>query len=66
VRSRAGQRLLRSLLRAAYRHPSARADTVLASGGHRLLVRAEVNPGAPVAEVTAEQWHRLAMMLISS
>jgi 23S rRNA (adenine-N6)-dimethyltransferase len=70
VRSRAGQRLLRSLLRAAYRHPSARADTVLAgtglAGRRRLLVRAEVNPGAPVAEVTAEQWHRLAVILISS
>ena len=72
--SRAGQRLLRSLLRAAYRHPSARADTVLArtvlagttpAGRRRLLIRAQVSPGAPVAEITAEQWHRLAVMLVS-
>jgi len=87
VTSRSGQRLLRSLLRAAYRSPGARADTVLASGGRppqtpprairsgqppadrrdwrRLLIRARVNPGAPVAEVTGEQWHRLAIMLSS-
>ena len=64
--SRAGQRLLRSLLRAAYRHPSARADKMLAEtgfGNRRLLIRAGIGPGAPVADVTAEQWHRLAVML---
>jgi len=75
VTSRSGQRLLRSLLRAAYRSPGARADTVLANtvlantvpaGRRRLLIRARVNPGAPVAEVTGEQWHRLAIMLLSS
>jgi hypothetical protein len=66
--SRAGQRLLRSLLRAAYRHPSARADKMLAEtgfGNRRLLIRAGIGPGAPVADVTAEQWHRLAVMLSS-
>ena len=66
--SRAGQRLLRSLLRAAYRCPSARADRMLAETGfghRRLLIRAGIGPGVPVAEVTAEQWHRLAVMLSS-
>ncbi len=66
--SRAGQRLLRSLLRAAYRHPSARAGRMLAEAGfgsRRLLIRAGIGLGAPVAEVTAEQWHRLAVMLSS-
>jgi 23S rRNA (adenine-N6)-dimethyltransferase len=64
LRSRAGQQRLRSLLRAAYRSPGSSADTLLA-GRRRLLIRAQINPGAPVAEVTAEQWHRLAVMLSS-
>jgi 23S rRNA (adenine-N6)-dimethyltransferase len=71
------QRQLRALLRAAYRGPGARAgtagtvlaDAVLAStgtgtrGGRRLLIRAGVDPGAPVGQITAEQWHRLALLL---
>jgi 23S rRNA (adenine-N6)-dimethyltransferase len=59
-----GQRLLRALLRAAYRRPGARADALLRDR-RRLLVRAAVDPGAPVAEVTGEQWHRLAVLLAS-
>jgi 23S rRNA (adenine-N6)-dimethyltransferase len=59
-----GQRLLRALLLTAYRRPGARADTVLRDR-RRLLVRAAVDPGAPVAEVTGEQWHRLAVLLSS-
>jgi hypothetical protein len=31
----------------------------------RRLVRAAVDPGAPVAEITGEQWHRLAVLLSS-
>ena len=57
-----GQRLLRALLRAAYHRPGVRADAVLRHQ-RRLLVRAAVDPGAPVAEVTGEQWHRLAVLL---
>jgi 23S rRNA (adenine-N6)-dimethyltransferase len=57
-----GLRLLRALLRAAYRRPGARADAVLPDR-RRLLVRAAVDPGAPVAEVSGEQWHRLAVLL---
>jgi 23S rRNA (adenine-N6)-dimethyltransferase len=66
------QRQLRALLRAAYRGPGARAGTVpaeavLASrgsgGGRRLLIRAGVDPGAAVGQITAEQWHRLALLL---
>jgi 23S rRNA (adenine-N6)-dimethyltransferase len=62
AQSLAGQRLLRTLLRAAYRSPAARADVVL-RGRRRLLIRAQVDPGAPIAEVTGEQWHWLAMAL---
>src|SRR5260370_20861791 len=61
VASAPGQRRLRALLRAAYRRPAARADVVL-PGGRRLLIRAGLDPAAPVANVTAEQWHRLALL----
>jgi 23S rRNA (adenine-N6)-dimethyltransferase len=57
------QRLLRPLLRTAYRRPGLRADAVLRD--RRRLVRAAVDPGARVAEVTGEQWHRLAVLLAS-
>ncbi len=63
--SAAGQRRLRALLRAAYRSPrtrSGRADAVLALP-RRLLVRAAVDPRTPAAMLTAEQWHRLALLL---
>jgi 23S rRNA (adenine-N6)-dimethyltransferase len=62
VSSARGQRILRTLLRAAYRKPTARSDAVL-GGRRRLLVRAAIDPAAPVAQVTAEQWHRLAVLL---
>jgi 23S rRNA (adenine-N6)-dimethyltransferase len=64
ARNPAGQRRLRPLLRAAYRAPGARADAVL--GGRpsrRLLIRAAIDPAAPAARITADQWHRLAIML---
>ena len=32
-------------------------------GRRRLLVRVGLDPAAPVANVTAEQWHRLALLL---
>lgn len=57
---------LRALLRAAYRRPGANASTVLAGGsarGRRLLIRAGVDPGSAVGEITAAQWHRLALLL---
>ncbi len=59
-----GQRVLRALLRDAYRRPGVRTDAVLRDR-RRLLVRAAVDPGAPVTEVTGEQWHRLAVLLAS-
>ena len=59
-----GQRVLRTLLRAAYRRPGERADALL-DGRRRLLVRAAIDPAAPAAELTAEQWHRLAVLLAS-
>ncbi len=57
-----GERCLRAILRAAYRRPSTRTDVPLA-GCKRLLLRAGLDPAAPVAEVTADQWHRLAVLL---
>jgi 23S rRNA (adenine-N6)-dimethyltransferase len=57
-----GQRLLASLLHAAYRRPGIRAEAVL-RGRRRLLIRAAVDPATPAALLTAEQWHRLAVML---
>jgi 23S rRNA (adenine-N6)-dimethyltransferase len=62
VSSPPGQRRLRALLRAAYRRPGARADVVL-PGCRRLLLCAGLDPRTPVAEVTAEQWHDLALLL---
>jgi len=62
VGSARGQRLLRAMLRAAYRRPGARADAIV-GGRRRLLVRAAIDPAAPAAQVTAEQWHRLAVLL---
>jgi 23S rRNA (adenine-N6)-dimethyltransferase len=71
------QRQLRALLRAAYRRPGARADAALAStalantrlartglpGCRRLLIRVGVDPRSAVEEITAEQWHGLALLL---
>jgi 23S rRNA (adenine-N6)-dimethyltransferase len=57
-----GQRCLRAILRAAYHRPSTRTDIAVA-GRKRLLLRAGLDPAAPVAEVTADQWHRLAVLL---
>ena len=60
--SRAGQRRLRTILPVAYRRPGTRTDKVLA-GHRRLLIRAGLDPAAPVAAVTASQWHQLAVLL---
>jgi 23S rRNA (adenine-N6)-dimethyltransferase len=57
------QRQLRTLLRAAYRRPGDRADAVL-PGRRRLLLHAGLDPRTPVAEVTAQQWHDLALLLV--
>jgi len=57
-----GQRCLRAILQAAYRRPSMRADSAFACG-KRMLLRAGLDPAAPVAAVTADQWHRLAVLL---
>jgi hypothetical protein len=34
-----------------------------APGGRRLLIRVGVDPGAMVEQITAEQWHHLALLL---
>jgi 23S rRNA (adenine-N6)-dimethyltransferase len=57
-----GQRQLRTMLRRAYRTPRCRAEEVV-PGRRRLLIRAAVEPRTPVALVTAEQWHALALLL---
>jgi len=65
----AAQRRLRALLRAAYRRPGARADAVLDGFGlggrqsRRWLIGAGIDPAAPSAYLTADQWHRLAILL---
>jgi 23S rRNA (adenine-N6)-dimethyltransferase len=59
------QRQLRALLRTAYRSPGTRAGTALA-GRRALLIRAGIDPRSPAARVTAEQWHRLALLLAGS
>ena len=41
------------------------AITARLDGRRRLLVRAAIDPAAPAAELTAEQWHRLAVLLAS-
>ena len=63
-------RQLRALLRSAYRGPGARTGAVLASmgapgagRGRRLLLSAGIDPGSPVTDVRADQWHRLAVLL---
>jgi 23S rRNA (adenine-N6)-dimethyltransferase len=57
-----GQRTLRALLRAGYRRPGLRADAAL-PGRRRLLIRAGVDPRARADQITAEQWHHLAVLL---
>jgi 23S rRNA (adenine-N6)-dimethyltransferase len=57
-----GQRRLRAMLSAAYRRPGTQTG-VLLPGHRRLLLRAGVDPTAPVAAVTADQWHLLAILL---
>lgn len=68
-----GQRLLRLLLRAAYRWPDVplhqAVRDVAARGGQqgagvrRLLSRAGISPDARAAQLSAEQWHGFAMLL---
>ncbi len=57
-----GQGRLRGILTAAYRRPGTRTDVALA-GHKRALLRAGLDPAAPIAQVTADQWHRLAVLL---
>jgi 23S rRNA (adenine-N6)-dimethyltransferase len=57
-----GQRLLRPMLAAAYRRPATRTGIALA-GHKRPLLRAGLDPTAPIADITADQWHRLAILL---
>jgi 23S rRNA (adenine-N6)-dimethyltransferase len=57
-----GQRVLRGLLQAAYRRPNCRTAVALA-GHKRALLRAGFDPAAPITEVTADQWHGLAVLL---
>jgi 23S rRNA (adenine-N6)-dimethyltransferase len=62
VASGPGQRQLRTLLRAVYRRPGGPVGAVL-PGRRRLLLRAGLDPRTPAAEVTADQWHDLALLL---
>jgi hypothetical protein len=57
-----GQRRLRAMLPAAYRRPGTRTDMAL-PGCRRLLLRAGLDPAGPVSAVTADQWHRLSVLL---
>jgi 23S rRNA (adenine-N6)-dimethyltransferase len=57
-----GQRSLRAILTAAYRRPGIRTGVALA-GHKRPLLRAGLDPAAPISAVTADQWHRLAVLL---
>jgi 23S rRNA (adenine-N6)-dimethyltransferase len=56
--SRHGQRVLRALLRDGFRS-RARPAAVR----RQVMLRAGIAPGTPAAELTADQWHRLAQML---
>jgi 23S rRNA (adenine-N6)-dimethyltransferase len=67
----AAQSRLRALLRAAYRAPNVRAQALLDGRGggggrqsRRLLLAAAIDPSALAAQLTADQWHRLAMGLV--
>jgi 23S rRNA (adenine-N6)-dimethyltransferase len=59
VRSAGGQRLLRALLRDAFRDGRGRPVDV----NRRVLLRAGIAPGTPAMELTADEWHRLASVL---
>jgi 23S rRNA (adenine-N6)-dimethyltransferase len=59
ARSGEGQRVLRALLRDAFRDGGRRPVSV----NRRLLLRAGIAPGRPAAELTADEWHRLARTL---
>jgi 23S rRNA (adenine-N6)-dimethyltransferase len=70
-----GQRLLRRLLPVAYRHPQLPARQLCAEGAassgravsrtavRDTLARAGVDPRAPAARLTAEQWHDMILRL---
>jgi 23S rRNA (adenine-N6)-dimethyltransferase len=59
ARSRHGQRVLRALLRDALR--GRRRHPVEVS--RQVLLRAGIAPATPAAELTADEWHRLAQLL---
>jgi 23S rRNA (adenine-N6)-dimethyltransferase len=61
ARSRPGQRVLRALLRDSFRTGRRPPDA-----GRRALLRAGIAPGTPAAELTADQWHRLAQLLAAA
>jgi 23S rRNA (adenine-N6)-dimethyltransferase len=63
TRDARADRQLRTLLRAAYRRPGATLADAGLRDHRRLLIEAGLNLRAPVATVTAEQWHRLAVLL---
>jgi 23S rRNA (adenine-N6)-dimethyltransferase len=65
--SASGQRMLRQLLREAYRYRARRADGLVLLRGHRrLLIRAGVDPRSPASQLTAEQWHELTIRLAAA
>jgi 23S rRNA (adenine-N6)-dimethyltransferase len=58
ARSPGGQRVLRALLRDAFRRPDRPVGVE-----RRALLRTGIAPGTPAAGMTAAQWHRLAQVL---
>jgi 23S rRNA (adenine-N6)-dimethyltransferase len=60
ARSPGGQRLLRALLRDAFRDAGRGRPAAV---NRRVLLRAGIAPGTPATELTADEWHRLASML---
>jgi 23S rRNA (adenine-N6)-dimethyltransferase len=59
VGSRGDQRVLRVLLRDAFRGGGGRPVDV----SRRVLLRAGIAPGRPAADLTADEWHRLAHLM---
>jgi 23S rRNA (adenine-N6)-dimethyltransferase len=59
------ERQLGALLRAAYRRPGEAVCTAL-RGQRRLLIRAGIDPRSAPGEITAGQWHALALLLAGS
>jgi 23S rRNA (adenine-N6)-dimethyltransferase len=77
TRSASGQRVLRAMIRAAYRSPWPTAEQVTASGrlpgpgpptprqARRALARAGIHPDTPAAQLSGAQWDQVAQLRYS-